>query len=75
MPLPKPKKNEQKQKFVSRCIAEMTDEESKRFPSSKQRAAICYSQWGETPAEKAAAQRKAGSRKPAKRAKPSKSSK
>ncbi|MCC8190563.1 MAG: hypothetical protein LIP77_08020 [Planctomycetes bacterium] len=51
--MPKPKKNENKQEFVSRCIADLTDEERERFPTVQQRAAICYSQWGETPAEKA----------------------
>ena len=60
MPLPKPRKNEKKQAFVSRCIAKLTREEEERFPKSSQRAAICYSQWGETPREKAAAQKKKG---------------
>lgn len=47
MPLPKPKNGEEKQSFLSRCIATMTKEESDKFPDRKQRAAICYSQWGE----------------------------
>ncbi len=64
MPMPKPKKSEKKQEFVSRCIAGLTKKESDKFPFSKQRAAICYSQWGETPTEKAAAQRKSAGRKP-----------
>ena len=49
MPLPRPRKNETKQQFISRCIAEMTLSKSGRFPDRAQRAAICYSQWGETP--------------------------
>ena len=52
MPLPHPKKNETKQAFISRCIKEMTQDESERFPSRSQRAAICYSQWGETPEQR-----------------------
>lgn len=47
MPLPKPKKNEEKQPFISRCIAAVTKEDADKFPDRKQRAAICYSQWGE----------------------------
>lgn len=45
MPLPRPRKTEEKEEFVSRCIATMTREESDEFPDRKQRAAICYSQW------------------------------
>ncbi len=52
MPLPAPKKNETKQQFISRCIREMTLDESERFSTRSQRAAICYSQWGETPEER-----------------------
>ncbi len=66
MPLPAPKKNEKKQDFISRCIKEMTLDESERFPSQSQRAAICYSQWGETPEERrqyAAARKKKTSQK------------
>ena len=44
MPLPKPKKNEEKQPFISRCIAKVTKEDADKFPDRKQRAAICYSQ-------------------------------
>ena len=63
MPMPKPRKSETKQKFVSRCIAKLTRDEKDRFPKNSQRAAICYSQWGETPAEKEAARKKAKSRR------------
>lgn len=45
MPLPTPKKSEDKEAFVSRCIEFMTKNEADRFPSREQRAAICYSQW------------------------------
>ena len=47
MPIPKPEKSEEKQDFISRCIETVTKEEEERFPSRKQRAAICYSQWDE----------------------------
>lgn len=57
MPLPAPKKNEKKQEFISRCIKEMTLDESERFPTRSQRAAICYSQWGETPEERRSTRR------------------
>ncbi len=63
MPMSKPKKSEDKQEFVSRCIADLTREEKDKWPSSKQRAAICYSEWGETPKEKAAAKKKAAKKK------------
>lgn len=66
MPLPAPRKNEKKQEFISRCIREMTLDESERFPTRSQRAAICYSQWGETPEERrqyAAARKKKPSSK------------
>ena len=55
MPLPKPEQGEEKQEFVSRCIATLTREEEDKFHSREQRAAVCYSQWGETPEEKEAA--------------------
>lgn len=45
MPIPKPKKNEDKQEFISRCIETLTKNKKDEFPSAKQRAAICYSQW------------------------------
>ena len=65
MPMPKPKKKENKQEFVSRCIADLTRKEEDRFPSVKQRAAICYSQWGETPQEKARAEKRSAAKKEA----------
>jgi hypothetical protein len=43
MPLPTPNNGETKTKFVSRCIVELSDKEE--FQDSKQRAAVCYSQF------------------------------
>ena len=45
MPMPEPRANEKKETFVSRCIETITKNERDKFPSEKQRAAICYSQW------------------------------
>lgn len=41
MPLPKPKKGEKENEFISRCMSELNDE----YPDEDQRAAICHSQW------------------------------
>lgn len=41
--MPKPRKGEKKQDFISRCMGD--DESKKTFPNQKQRAAFCYSQW------------------------------
>ncbi len=43
MPLPKPRKKESQQEFVSRCMGDdmMLDE----YKDQKQRAAICYTQF------------------------------
>lgn len=41
MPLPRPRKGEPKQKFVSRCHSEIADE----YTDQSQRHAICLSQW------------------------------
>ena len=41
MPLPKPKKDEPRPDFMSRCMANLKDE----YKDNKQRAAICYNQW------------------------------
>jgi hypothetical protein len=43
MPLPKPKNQEKRSEFVSRCIGD--DQTAKDFPDQKQRIAICYTQW------------------------------
>jgi len=42
MPIPKPNQNEDKQKFVSRCMSNETMK--KEYPDSKQRTAVCLSQ-------------------------------
>lgn len=43
MPLPKPRKNEEEDKFIERC---MSDEQmEKEFSEQDQRLAVCYSQW------------------------------
>jgi len=43
MPLPNPKKNEKQGDFISRCAGNETM--NKDFPDTKQRVAVCYSQW------------------------------
>jgi len=55
MPLPKPSTGETEDDFISRCMGNdtMTDE----YPDSKQRSAVCYSQWrkdhgGDEPSER-----------------------
>lgn len=43
MPLPKPRKNENENNFVERCMGDpkMVQE----YPDSKQRVAVCHTQW------------------------------
>ena len=43
MPLPKPKSDEDKKTFVSRCVSELHDKEE--FTDNKQRLAVCFSQF------------------------------
>lgn len=43
MPLPSPQKDEDQSKFISRCAGDETM--NKDYPDTKQRVAICYSQW------------------------------
>ena len=43
MPLPSPEKNQKQNDFVSSCMSDETMR--KEFPNSKQRAAVCYSQF------------------------------
>jgi hypothetical protein len=43
MPLPKPRPNEQREDFISRCMNDLNTE----FPDNKQRAAVCNTQWNE----------------------------
>jgi hypothetical protein len=42
MPIPNPEQNEDKQKFVARCMSNETMK--KEYPDSKQRVAVCLSQ-------------------------------
>lgn len=42
MPVPKPEKDENKQKFVSRCMSNETMK--KEYPNSQQRVAVCLDQ-------------------------------
>jgi len=49
MPLITPKKSEKQGDFVSRCMGDETM--NKDFPNQKQRAAVCYSQWGDKKAK------------------------
>jgi len=43
MPLPKPSKNQKEKDFISKCMGD--SDMLKEFPSQKQRAAVCYSQF------------------------------
>jgi len=43
MPLAKPKPQEEKKEFISRCMSD--DIMNKEFPERDQRAAVCYKQW------------------------------
>lgn len=41
MPIPKPKKDQKKDEFISSCMSILNEE----YPDNKQRAAVCFSQW------------------------------
>ena len=43
MPLPKPKKNEKKESFISRFMTNQVAEEE--FPTMEQRVAVAYEKW------------------------------
>jgi hypothetical protein len=43
MPIPKPKKDEVKEEFISRCITTLRNEDPEK--PQKQIAAICYDAW------------------------------
>jgi len=43
MPVPKPSKNEKKEKFISRCISDLEKKDTKR--KKEQIQAMCFSQW------------------------------
>lgn len=45
MPIPKPKKDETKNKFLTRCMGNSTMR--KEYPDNKQRLAVCYTEWRE----------------------------
>jgi hypothetical protein len=45
MPIPKPKNNERKSEFITRCMENLKDKGE--FPDSKQRLAVCYNQYEE----------------------------
>jgi len=43
MPIPKPKKGEKQNDFISRCMSDKTM--NKEYPDQKQRTAICFKSW------------------------------
>ena len=43
MPIPKPRKNESRQKFISRCVSSLHDTDPNR--PNKQLVAICFTTW------------------------------
>jgi HK97 family phage prohead protease len=43
MPIPKPKKEEKKNEFVSRCVSKLSQDEE--FETNEQRIAVCNRQW------------------------------
>lgn len=45
MPIPKPQSDEDKNKFISRCISELKKEDPEL--TDEQISAICYNQWNE----------------------------
>ena len=48
MPIPKPRKGEDKDKFIERCMANTNMQEY----DQNQRAAICFAQWKKKPKAK-----------------------
>lgn len=50
--MPKPREDETKEEFISRCISYMEENEKDRFPSREQRIAVCYSYWENKDKEK-----------------------
>lgn len=55
MPIPQPNKNEDKNKFISRCMQNPIM--LKDYPDNKQRAAVCYNSFKEHKRNKGAIQR------------------
>lgn len=45
MPLPKPKKGEEKDDFIKRCMG--NDIMKREFKDKEQRVAVCYNRWRE----------------------------
>ena len=45
MPVPKPRKREEQDKFMSRCMGDSKMNEE--FPDQKQRVAVCMQSWRE----------------------------
>jgi len=45
MPIPQPRDGEKEDEFIPRCMGDKVMNED--YPDSKQRAAVCYSQWRE----------------------------
>ena len=43
MPLPRVEKNDNRKKFIDKCMSDKVM--NKEFSDSKQRAAVCYSKW------------------------------
>ncbi len=43
MPIPKPSGDETKAEFISRCMSNGVMK--KEYPKTKQRVAVCHSQW------------------------------
>lgn len=43
MPIPSPHSKEKQSEFISRCAGDSVM--NKEYPDSKQRVAVCYSQW------------------------------
>jgi len=43
MPIPKPRKNENKNEFISRCMSDTVMK--KEYPNQKQRNAVCFTAW------------------------------
>lgn len=43
MPIPKPRKDEKRIDFITRCMGDEIMKEE--YPSQEQRAAVCYTQW------------------------------
>lgn len=45
MPIPTPRKGEEENDFISRCMGDDTMKDE--YPDDKQRTAVCYNSWRE----------------------------